>query len=244
MILDGLLLLFKCIIDTGAEVLRDFTANKIKTKFGSEEFSFALEKTKHYFYHQRDKKNVPCCECPSHGCNIKTIGKTDKSIYEKWYIYKSSINLPLGHVIRNGSKIVQNCICLYTADAIMLNDLDLSELNVFLNGLHAIDSHTIYNSESIFIQEIMTVCGKICHAVNSKTFTEVELTNLWDTFTNALCNLYPGDLNHVKWLKKSIDVSRKNSLSQKEVQDILKKIGLQSMVRLFINTYIFLSVRV
>lgn len=215
------LLLFQCIIDVGAEVLRDFTEEKIKTNYNTDDFGIFLGKTKHHFYHQSDKKKLPCCECPSHGCSIPTTGKMDKKIFDKLYPFNSSMKWPKGHIKRNDGCIIQNCICRLNANISLIEDLDLSDLNALLKGLPAMKTPMISPIEAQLISDMMTVRGKVCHAVSTTTFSEPDLINLWGQFTNALYNLYPGQPKHVKWLKKSIETSKKTILSDEEIKELM-----------------------
>lgn len=228
------LLLFQCIVDFGAEVLRDFTEEKIKIKYKTDDFRILLENTRHYFYHQWDKTKLPCCQCPVHGFNIPKTGRMDKTIYNKLYSFNSSEKCPKGHVIKKDSIIVQNCICRLTAGNIMINELDLSDLNALLTGSRAINTPMICQSEALLINEIMVVRGTVCHAVTTTTFSESELNDLWVKFTNALYSLCPGDKKNVKWLKKTIETTKKTILSEKEVQELMGKIDMQERVRFFV----------
>lgn len=224
------LLLFQCIIDFGAEVLRDFTEEKIKIKYKTDNFTTFLENTKHYFYHQWDKKKVLCCECPAHGCNIRKTGKMDKKIYDKLYLYNSSMKLQRGHEKKSGSSVIQTCICRYTAKQILIKALDLSDLNALLIGLRALNTPMICHSEAVLINKIMNVRGTVCHAVTTTTFSEPELNNLWAGFTNALYSLCPGDPRNVKWLKKTIEKTKKTILSDEDVQELMGKTDMQEMM--------------
>lgn len=227
------LLLFQCIIDFGAEVLRDFTEEKIKIKYNTDDFTTFLENTKHYFYHQWDKKKVACCECPAYGCSIPKTGKMDKKIYDKLYLYNSLMKLQRGHEKKSGSSVIQTCICRYTAKQILINALDLSDLNALLIGLRSINTPMICNPEAVLINEIMNVRGTVCHAVTTTTFSEPELISLWAKFTNALYNLCPGGPKNVKWLKKTIETTKKTILSDEDVKELMGKTDMQEMVRLF-----------
>lgn len=212
------LLLLQCILDIGAEVLRDFTEEKIKQEYQTVDLRIVLETIKHNFYHQWNTKKVLCCECPAHGYSFKKSWTIDNATFDKYYNYNNSLTFPNGHVKKNGSAIMQNCICPYTARAITINEFDLTALNAFLRGLDAVNVPIMSPPESEWIKEIMLIRNEVFHAVNTDTFSEPELNTLWATFTNAVYKLYPGD---PKWIKKCIEATKKNILSQKEVQDLM-----------------------
>lgn len=210
------LLLFKCIVDIGAEVLRDFTNVKMKSTYQTDNFELFLGKTKHCLFHQLIKQKPICCECPSIGCSIKKTGHMNQKIFDKFYMYDKTVRCVHRHHGANGKTFSQTCICRFVEQTLVLNDLDLSDLNCLLRCLSLMSP-----SEEKLLKELMDIRGNICHAVDTKTFSQPKLTNLWTTFMNAVCNLYPSD---PKFLKMSVDLTKLSVLSDEKVLDQMEKV--------------------
>lgn len=63
--------LYKCVIDTGNEVVSAFFDLKVLSKsiYGGN-FMRSLELEKHFLYHQWEPKTM-CCEYPKIGCSMR-----------------------------------------------------------------------------------------------------------------------------------------------------------------------------
>ncbi|CAC5358827.1 unnamed protein product [Mytilus coruscus] len=210
------LLLFQCIIDFGADVLRDCTKMKMKTIYQTDNFKIFLGKTKHHLFHQLPKQNPICCACPITGCSIRKTGHVDRRIFDKFYFNDKTLPIPPGHHAANGKKVPQICICRFVENNKVLDDLDLSDLNCLLRNLSIMTS-----IEENLLKELMEVRGKVCHTVTTKTFSQHELTNLWTTFMNSVCTLCPSD---PKYLKKAIDLTKSSVLSDDKILELIEKV--------------------
>lgn len=114
-----LMKLFKCVIDTGTEVLFAFFDLKVlsKTPYGGN-FNKLLKLEKHFLYHQWEPKKTMCCACPNAGCSIKRINKMEPWIFQK--LYDTSGIEDATHVIKHGGCIQQLCLHKYEAKILAL----------------------------------------------------------------------------------------------------------------------------
>ncbi|CAG2236236.1 unnamed protein product [Mytilus edulis] len=88
---DDHLKILKCLVDTGAEVLRSTLERKVLNN-NAITFEQYLDNVKHQFYHQFEKgRNKPCfSQSPDVNCNVN--GNMDKKIFEKVYNKTSELD--------------------------------------------------------------------------------------------------------------------------------------------------------
>lgn len=208
-------LLFLCITDLGAEIVRDLTIDKIGKHFS---FTDYLATVKHHMYHQWDKKKRICCECPKPGCAIKKTVQLSKNIFEKLFVYVKGV-CHNGYTRKNGTALVQICVCEYNVRNVSITDLDLTELNSVL--LNSPLSSFLTPCENIKLSALMNIRNKVCHSIGSNTFSELELTSLWTELFEALCKL---STIQSKYLKMMIEDKKQKDLSETELTELLLKV--------------------
>lgn len=157
---DEHLRIFKCLVDTGSDVLRDAMETKLLEN-NTITFEQYLLNRKHQCYHQYEKnKNNPCCIGNAHGCNVN--GNMDKNSFTKVY----------NKTAEQDSKL---CLDRYEIKpGICVDDLDLSDINFFLWN-----SKTLSNSETSSLQAIMKTRSDICHTSSTQKYSITELENIW-----------------------------------------------------------------
>ncbi|CAC5384013.1 unnamed protein product [Mytilus coruscus] len=207
-------LLFLCITDLGAEIVRDLTNDKI-----GKHFSFAdyLKTAKHHMLHQWDKKKRMCCACPKPGCSIKKTVNLSKNIFEKLFVYVKGV-CNNGYIRKNGT-LVQICVCEYNVRNVSITELDLTELNSLL--LNSPLSSLLTPSENNKLSSLINVRNKVCHAIGSNIFSELDLTLLWTELFEALCKL---STIQSKYLKMMIEDKKQKDLSETEMTELLLKV--------------------
>lgn len=151
---DEHLRIFKCLVDTGADVLRYTVERKMLINTSFEKY---LNQNKHKFYHQFEKRRCkPCCSGNPHNCVVN--GKMDTKIFFKMYNKKAELD-------------TQDCLDRFEVNAdISLDKLDLSDLNFFLWN-----SATLSTQEEQSLQSIMSTISAICHSSSSREYSLNEL---------------------------------------------------------------------
>lgn len=222
------LLFFKCIIDVGAEVVRDLINDKIQKKYRTNFCIDFLKHIKHHMYHQLAKKNQLCCECPNVGCSIRPSGNLNKTIFAKLFACIKPVRCLFGPTRRNGTSIVK-CICEYTEKNISITELDLTALNSLC--MNSPLSPLLTPSEKTQLDVIIDLRNKVCHSVNSKMYPEPELNSMWTDFSDALSLLSPVNSKYIKMLTQS---TRQTVLNEEDIQRLLPDVQQVLMVRLYI----------
>lgn len=208
-------LLFLCITDLGAEIVRDLTIDKIGKHFS---FTDYLKRVKHHMFHQWDKKKRMCCACPLPGCSIRKTGNLSKNIFEKFFVHVKGV-CHNGYTRKNGPTPVQICVCEYNVRIASITDLDLTELNSLL--LNSPLSSLLTLSENNKLSALIDVRNRVCHALGSNTFSEFELTSLWTELFESLCKL---STIQSKYLKMMIEDKKKTDLNETEMTELLLKV--------------------
>ncbi|CAC5408289.1 unnamed protein product [Mytilus coruscus] len=159
--------IFKCLVDTGADVLRSAVERKL---FNNNAITFKqyLHNAKHQFYHQFEKnRSKPCCSGNPHNCYVN--GNMDKKIFNKVYN-------------KTATSDTHHCLDRFEVKAgITTDDLDLSDLNFFLYN-----SNTLSQQETNTLQTIMSIRSSICHPDSSHCYSIDELQNIWLSLEQAV----------------------------------------------------------
>ncbi|CAG2231780.1 unnamed protein product [Mytilus edulis] len=80
--------IFKCLVYTGSDVLRDTVKRKMLINTSFEQY---LNQNKHKFYHQFEKSRYkPCCSGNPHNCVVN--GKMDRIMFFKMYNIKAELD--------------------------------------------------------------------------------------------------------------------------------------------------------
>ncbi|CAC5415366.1 unnamed protein product [Mytilus coruscus] len=213
-----LMRLFKCVIDTGTEVLFAFFDLKVlsKTKYGGN-FNKLLKLETHFFYHQWEPKKTMCCACPNTGCSIKRISKMEPWIFKK--LYDTSGIEDTTHVIKHGGCIQQLCLHKYVAKDIAAQELDISVFSFLLRVM----AYTCMTASQKSSLESVCLCrSSICHAWSTKCFQLTELNKLWIDLETHLINL--SEVRYQRIIKLQIQNSRKLEIDSGEVAELSKQI--------------------
>lgn len=169
--------MFQCLVDTGADVLRNLAEIRLLDN-NQKNFSQFLEEERHFFYHQYEPKIV-CCACPLHGCQINLIWKMESHIFQKVYDFDAKRS-KRSHTVRNGMHTTQKCLHAINTRNIILDDLDLSDLNYFL---------WTKGHETCAIRIIMNTRSEICHTPSTSCIEIQKINSIWATLENAILDL-------------------------------------------------------
>ncbi|CAC5423126.1 unnamed protein product [Mytilus coruscus] len=171
--------MFHCLVDTGADVLRNLAEICLLDNKKKSFYQF-LEDEKHYFYHQFEQK-ILCCECPPHGCTVSR-GKIEAHVFNKVYEFKKE-RINKSHTVKNGMTN-QKCLHAIHTRNVILDDLDLSDLNYFLWT-----KGKLIPQETAAIKIIMDTRNRICHPSSTTGIGLYELNNMWTELENAILDL-------------------------------------------------------
>lgn len=223
--------LFKCVIDTGTEVLFAFFDLKVlsKTPYGGN-FNKLLKLEKHFLYHQWDPKKTMCCACLTTGCSIKRKSKMEPWIFQKFY--DTSGIEDATHVIKHGGSIQQVCLHKYEAKTIDIRELDIS---VFSFLLRVMADKCMTVSEKSSLESLCLCRNNICHAWSTKCFQLTELNKMWIDLETNLINL--SEVRYQGFVKLQIQISRKLKIESEEIAELSKQITYVKQVRNFLNLY-------
>lgn len=199
--------MFECLIDTGADVLRNLSEIRLLDNQKKSLVKF-LEDERHYFYHQYQQKTL-CCECSPHGCTIISTGKMESHIFNKVYYYDAKRRIK-GHFVKNGMHDPQKCIHAFNPRSIQMDDLDLSALNYFLWTKGALSSQ-----ETTALQIIMDIRRRVCHPPSTTSIGLPEINDMWAMLENAILDLSQPE-RYKNMTKKYIESLRENQKIETE----------------------------
>lgn len=209
-----LLRLFKCAVDTGADVLVPFAKNALLKSYSGNFESFLQDK-KHRIFHIWQSQKLLCCECPPAGSNLKQNGYMDNWIFKK--LYSDSGNENKRHIVRSSGKVVQVCLHKYVTQNIGIHELDISALSFLLRNL------AILSPNEITALDAITTCrSKICHAYSTNCYHMASLNITWTELENALVELT--DPFYKVVIQKQIKYLRKVDLEKEEITELMKNV--------------------
>ncbi|XP_071144027.1 uncharacterized protein [Mytilus edulis] len=209
-----LLRLYKCVIDTGADVLVPFAEDKLlKTYSGN--FERFLDDKKHDLFHLWHSKKLLCCACLPAGCTLKRTGHMDNWIFEKLY---DDVGIEhTGHIIRNSGKVVQMCLHKYVKRNIGIHELDTVALSFLLQNFA-----TLLPNEDTALVTIKRNRNKICHAHSANCYDMTFLNTAWTELEKSLVDLTSPSYKGV--MKKQIKYLRKVDLEKEEIMELLSNV--------------------
>lgn len=214
------LLLFQCIIDFGAELVRDLVTGKILKKYQKRLLKDFLKIAKHHMYHQMAANGSICCRCPSMGPNIRKTGYFSSNIFEKFFAYFEGQTCSSKIKRRNGEAGIDICICKYSGNDIDFENLDLSDLKSLC--LNSSSPSFLTSQEENQLDVLINIRNKVCHAINSNMFSKPELNIMWTDVSKALCCFSSIDQ---KYLTMMIKDKRQKALNETIIQELLLKVN-------------------
>ncbi|CAG2204068.1 unnamed protein product [Mytilus edulis] len=206
---DDHLKIFKCLVDTGADVLRSTFERKVLNN-NAITFEQYLDNVKHQFYHQFEKnRNKPCCSRSPHvNCNVN--GYMDKKIFEKVYNKTSELD-------------TRQCLDRFKVKGgVSTDELDLSDLNFFLWN-----SNMLSPQEKQSLQTIMTIRSYICHPQSTHCYSITELENVWLSLENDIL-LFAEPYRYKKMVTLQITTLKKYKINELESKSIINEMATES----------------
>ncbi|VDH90673.1 Hypothetical predicted protein [Mytilus galloprovincialis] len=206
---DDHLKIFKCLVDTGADVLRSTLERKVLNN-NAITFEQYLDNVKHQFYHQFEKnRNKPCCsQSPHVNCNVN--GYMDKKIFEKVYIKTSELD-------------TRQCLDRFKVKGgVSTDELDLSDLNFFLWN-----SNMLSPQEKQSLQTIMTIRSYICHPESTQCYSITELESAWISLENDVL-LFAEPYRYKKMVTLQIATLKKYKINELESESIINEMATES----------------
>ncbi|XP_052086369.1 uncharacterized protein LOC127723673 [Mytilus californianus] len=209
-----LLRLFKCVVDTGTDVLAAFAKVKLLPTFNGN-FKQFLDDKKHEIFHLWQSKKLSCCECPPAGYNFKRKSHMDNWIFKK--IYDDSGPEERRHIIRNSGNVVQVCLHKYITRNIAIDELDISVISFLLRNLSVLSQN-----ETSSLDTITTTRSQICHAYSMNCLPLIFLNTAWTALENVLVDL--ADPSYKGMTRKQIKYLRKVDLEKEEITELTKHV--------------------
>lgn len=211
-----LMKLFKCVLDTGNEVISAFFDFQVlsKPQYGGNMVKL-LDLEKHFLYHQWEPKKTMCCACPKAGCSIKRMSKMETWIFQK--LYDSTGLEDPTHVIKHGGCVQQICLHKFVSKNISVHMLDISVLSFLLRIMARMSI-----SEKSSLNTVSLCRSRICHAWSSKCFQLTELNELWRDLETHLMNL--SEVRYRRIVQKQIQTFRKLEIDREEIVELSKQI--------------------
>ncbi|VDH95734.1 Hypothetical predicted protein [Mytilus galloprovincialis] len=206
---DDHLKIFKCLVDTGADVLRSTFERKVLNN-NAITFEQYLDNVKHQFYHQFEKnRNKPCCSRSPHvNCNVN--GYMDKKIFEKVYNKTSELD-------------THQCLDRFKVKGgVSTDELDLSDLNFFLWN-----SNMLSPQEKQSLQTIMTIRSNICHPESTQCYSITELESFWISLENDIL-LFAEPYRYKKMVTLQITTLKKYKINELESERIINEMATES----------------
>lgn len=212
-----LMKLFKCVIDTGNEVLTAFFDLKVlsRPQYGGQ-FTKFLEDEKHFLYHQWEQKRTMCCACPKIGCSIRRVQKMMTWIFQK--LYETNGKEDPAHVIKQGGCIQQLCLHKFVTRNIAVHELDITVLSFFLRIFANMSA-----SENLSLDTVSLCRSSICHSWSSKCFSMAELNKMWKDLETHLINL--SEVRYQRIVCKQIQAYRKLEIDREEIAELTNHIN-------------------
>ncbi|CAC5423113.1 unnamed protein product [Mytilus coruscus] len=199
---DDQLLIFKCLVDTGADVLRGAVERKLLNITGIQLETY-LDNSKHQFYHQFEKNiRKPCCSGSPHGCNI--TGIMDRKIFYKMYQKTAKVD-------------TSQCLDRFTINpGISVKSLDLSDLYFILWN-----SGTLSVPERESLQTIMSIRSAICHSPSSNSYSKIQIKDYWLSLETAIL-LFVEPISYKSLVERQIALLRESKPCTRETEQILQ----------------------
>ncbi|XP_052085940.1 uncharacterized protein LOC127723395 isoform X2 [Mytilus californianus] len=212
--------LFKCLLDTATVVVCAFTHNKLLSSYEGS-FQKYLEDRKHFFYHQWQGTQSPCCNCPSDECTIQMYCPMESWMFKIFYMETSMEEM--SHIVREGESKQKKCIHKYAALNIPMDNLDICPLNYILQTTCILSTQ-----EHSALELIEEKRNTLCHAWSVKCLSTTQLSDIWNDLERAVLGLTNPYL--VKIIKNQIKVIKTCDIDMEEITEFTQKISRMNKV--------------
>ncbi|CAG2228689.1 unnamed protein product [Mytilus edulis] len=209
-----LLRLYKCVVDTGTDVLTAFAKYKLLPTYNGNVKQYLNDK-KHELFHLWKSRKLLCCECPPVGCNHKRTGHMPTWIFQK--LYDDTGPEERTHIVRNNRTIVQVCLHKYVTRNIAIHELDFSTILFLLRNLGVLSQN-----ETASLDLITTTRSQICHAYSMNSFTMAFLNTTWTKLENALVDLVDPPFKRI--IRNDIKQLREADLKKERITVLMKNV--------------------
>ncbi|CAG2228401.1 unnamed protein product [Mytilus edulis] len=205
-----LLRLFKCVVDTGTDVLAAFA--KVSFYRHSTEIlnNFLMTKNMKYCT-SGNLKSYYVVSAHQPVCNVTRKRCMDNWIFKTFYDDSGPENT--GHIVRNSRDIVQVCLHKYITRNIAIEELDISTITFLLRNLAILSLN-----ETTSLNIITKTRNQICHAYSMNCYTMASMHTAWSDLENALVDLT--DPPYKRILRKQVKFLRKAELEKEEITEL------------------------
>ncbi|XP_063405849.1 uncharacterized protein LOC134689813 [Mytilus trossulus] len=212
--------LFKCLLDTAKGIVCAFTHDKLLSSYEGS-FQKYLEDKKHFFYHQWQGTQSPCCDCSSDGCTFQIICAMESWMFK--ILYMETTMGKTSHILKHEEGKQQKCIHKYSALNIKIDNLDICPLNYILRTTCILS--TKEQAALALIEEKRNI---LCHAWSAKCLSTAQSSNIWNDLERAVLCLTNPYL--VKIITDQITVIKSCDVTMEEITEFTQKISRMNKV--------------
>ncbi|XP_071142450.1 uncharacterized protein [Mytilus edulis] len=212
--------LFKCLLDTAAGIVCAFTHDKLLSSYEGS-FQKYLEDKKHFFYHQWQGTQSPCCECSSDGCTFQMICAMESWMFK--ILFMETTMGKTSHILKHGEGKQQKCIQKYAALNIKIDNLDICPLNYILRTTCILSTQ-----EQAALRLIEETRNTLCNAWSARCLSTAQLSNIWNDLERAVLCLTNPYL--VKIITDQITVIKSCDITIEEITEFTQKMSRMNKV--------------
>ncbi|VDI47500.1 Hypothetical predicted protein [Mytilus galloprovincialis] len=212
--------LFKCLLDTAAGIVCAFTHDKLLSSYEGS-FQKYLEDKKHFFYHQWQGTQSPCCDCSSDGCTFQMICAMESWMFK--ILFMETTMGKTSHILKHGEGKQQKCIHKYAALNIKIDNLDICPLNYILRTTCILSTQ-----EQAALELIEEKRNTLCQAWSAKCLSTAQLSNIWNDLERSILCLTNPYL--VKIITDQITVIKSCDITMEEITEFTQKISRMNKV--------------
>ncbi|XP_076083702.1 uncharacterized protein LOC143054567 isoform X3 [Mytilus galloprovincialis] len=212
--------LFKCLLDTAAGIVCAFTHDKLLSSYEGS-FQKYLEDKKHFFFHQWQGTQSPCCDCSSDGCTFQMICAMESWMFK--ILFMETTMGKTSHILKHGEGKQQKCIHKYAALNIKIDNLDICPLNYILRTTCILSTQ-----EQAALELIEEKRNTLCQAWSAKCLSTAQLSNIWNDLERSILCLTNPYL--VKIITDQITVIKSCDITMEEITEFTQKISRMNKV--------------